>query len=447
MPRSVDKPQKQTPKTGEKNVRILIIGSEVAQGFITDTNSQFLASELFKAGIAVNEIRIIPDDKANIVKNLNDYLKTGDFIITTGGLGPTDDDLTVDILCELMKVKPAVSKLCSKKVEKVSQRYQTAIDDAKRDLLVKRLYRQCRYPENSKELPNPSGLAPGIFNAEYGILSLPGFPLEIRGIWPHALKEIKENLSASFLAQVFNIWGVIEAVIYETLVLPPEITYGNHSLPWGNQLFVKAESSHKKVFDEVVKNINSSFLPNILENPLKAWVEFLNTNNFTFGTVESCTGGFAAKLLTDIPGVSRVFMGSIVSYGNQIKTDLVGVSQQTLDRFGAVSSETALEMAVGGSKQLNCDLTVSVTGIAGPSGGTADKPAGTVHFGIYDRKLKTAYTTKAYFPFGRERFRNATVHFIFIALYQRYVFYADESKWLSSDQGKSFVKQTIPEPV
>jgi nicotinamide-nucleotide amidase len=428
------------PHSNEISARLLIIGSEVNQGFIVDTNSQFISSELFQAGIPIKEARIIPDDKKSILKNIRELVKTGDFIITTGGLGPTNDDLTVDILCDLMHVKPKFSEKSRARVKKVIARYKTSGNDLKRASFEERLYRQCRIPENAVELDNPVGLAPGIFIPDYRIISLPGFPLEIRGIWPYALKKIRENVKNQFLSKRINIWGVIESMIYESIQFPKEIIAGNHSLPWGNQLFIRTTPENKIIFSKLSSRIKKTFAPYILENPILSWIDYLKINKLTFGTVESCTGGYAAKLLTDVPGVSDVFLGSVVSYDNKIKTGMVGVNQYTLDTYGAVSSETALEMALGGGLKIGSDITISITGIAGPSGGSTEKPAGTVYFGIFNKTQNEAYTGHAYFPLGRERFRNATVHYIFLVLYQRYVYYTDESRWLASESGKTFKK-------
>jgi nicotinamide-nucleotide amidase len=436
LPESVNNP----------GVRLLIIGSEVTQGFIFDTNTQFICAAMFEIGVEVKEIRVIPDDKKTIVSALDEFLKTGDFILTTGGLGPTNDDLTVDILCEIMGVKAVFVKECEKRVKVIIEKYAAEAPTA-RDLYEQRLYRQCRIPENGLALPNHAGLAPGIYIHDYKIVSLPGFPLEIRDIWPHALEKIRQNVKSHFLSKTFNVWGVMESILYESLKFskdsPNKIIMGNHSLAWGNQLFLRTSDENQVEFDDLICQIQEKFGANIVENPIRAWIDYLKKNKLTFGAIESCTGGYAAKLLTDNPGVSDIFPGGIVCYDNRIKENVVGVSGETLQKFGAVSRETVLEMALGGSKKLDSDITISITGIAGPTGGAPDKPVGTVYFGIYNRRDKSAYTGHGYFPFGRERFRNAVVHFIYLTLYQRYVFYNDESTWLKTPQGQNFQIETF----
>ncbi|MDH4262786.1 MAG: nicotinamide-nucleotide amidohydrolase family protein [Spirochaetia bacterium] len=433
-----------------QGVRLLIIGSEVTQGFIFDTNTQFICAAMFEIGVEVKEIRVIPDDKETIIKTLNEFLSKDDFILTTGGLGPTDDDLTVDILCEIMNVKAVFIKDCEKRVKIVIEKYAREAPST-RSRYEKRLYRQCRIPENAQALPNHAGLAPGIFISDYKIVSLPGFPLEIRNIWPHALEKIRQNVKSHFLSKTFNIWGVMESILYESLQFskdsPNKIIMGNHSLAWGNQLFLRTSEENKVEYDALIQQIHEKFGANIVENPILAWIDHLKKNKLTFGAVESCTGGYASKLLTDIPGVSDIFPGGIISYDNQIKEDVVGVSGKTLEKFGAVSRETALEMALGGAKKLGSDITISITGIAGPTGGSEEKPVGTVYFGIYNKKEKSACTGHGYFPFGRERFRNAVVHFIYLMLYQRYVYYNDESLWLKTVQGQSFQPASLPESL
>jgi|GEM_PF-174297 len=430
-----------------QGVRVLIIGSEVTQGFIFDTNTQFICAALFEIGVEVKEIRVIPDDKPTIVSALREFLSKGDFILTTGGLGPTDDDLTVDILCEIMGVQAVFVKDCEKRVKVIIDKYAKEAPEGM-GLFEKRLYRQCRMPENAVALPNRAGLAPGIYIDDYKMVSLPGFPLEIRDIWPHALEKIRQNTASSFLSKTFNVWGVMESILYESLKIskeaPRKVIMGNHSLAWGNQLFLRSPVENKAEFDDLVGQIQSRFGANIIDNPILSWIDYLKKNRCTFGAIESCTGGYAAKLLTDVPGVSDVFPGGVVSYDNRIKENIVGVPAKTLETFGAVSRQTALAMALGGAQKIGADITISITGIAGPTGGGPDKPVGTVFFGIYDKRQNVAYTGHGYFPFGRERFRNAVVHFIYLTLYQRYVYFNDEARWLETAQGQNFQKEILP---
>jgi len=428
-------------------VRLLIIGSEVTQGFIFDTNTQFICSALFEIGVEVKEIHVIPDDKKTIRDTLEELLKKGDFILTTGGLGPTDDDLTVDIICEILNVKAVFVEDCTRRVKVVIKKYANEAPGSHK-LYEERLYRQCRIPENAVALPNHAGLAPGIYIESSRMVSLPGFPLEIRDIWPHALEIIKKNIQSKFLSRTYNVWGIMESILYETLKPRgnqyQKIIMGNHSLPWGNQLFLRTAADNKEEFEKFIEQVHEKFGANIMDNPILAWIKYLKDNRRTFGTIESCTGGYAAKLLTDVPGVSDIFPGSVVCYDNRIKEQVIGVSGQTIKKFGAVSRETALEMALGGAKKLGSDITVSITGLAGPGGGSPEKPVGTVHFGIYNKIDNSLYSGRGYFPFGRERFRNAVVHFIYIMLYQRYVYFNDETRWLQTSQGQNFQIETPP---
>jgi nicotinamide-nucleotide amidase len=421
----------------DRGIRLLVIGSEITQGFVNDTNTRFICSEMFNLGISVKEIITIPDNLTLIKKTIKSLLKKGDFLITTGGLGPTDDDLTIDALCSFLKVKPVSVKACEKRVQKLF------FSKNQGNINRQRILSQCRIPAGAEGLPNTSGLAPGVFLRIPGIISLPGFPEEIKSIWPHVLKKITCDLKQSFLSHSFNIWGVPESIIYESILIPKEVQYGNHSLPWGNNFFLKSSSENKIILDSIARKIEKFFQPHIIDNPLNQWFEYLKTNQVTFSTIESCTGGLAAKLITDFPGASDVYPGSIVTYDNRIKTNLVNVNPVTISQFGAVSRQTACEMARGGSDKFNTDITISITGIAGPAGGSPEKPVGTVYFGIYNRKLNRLYSGHGFFPFGRERFRNAAVYSIYLSLFQLYIFYKDDSLWLNSPQGKNFNRENV----
>jgi len=443
----------------KRNVRIVNIGSELLKGFVKNTNDQFIIDKIAKLSGNVIETRIIPDQPEQITRTLKELIKTKDLIITTGGLGPTDDDLTVDILARLSKQKTIDSINSRKKVEKLAARLRrenrqsvygnlqggsgkTEAQRAERlEARLERIFRQCRIPEKAIELPNKAGLAPGIYLPELHIVSLPGFPLEIESIWPYIEKIVlpREHILIGF-AKNIPIWGISESTLFEEFHPPAGVEMGVHSLPWGNRLFLSATEEKTAEGEQLFRKITRKYKHHITDNPVDQWVNFLHKTNTTFGTIESCTGGLGGKLITDREGVSSVFKGSLVTYANEAKQNLAGVSLKTLKSNGAVSYQTAAEMVTGALKALEVDYAISITGIAGPTGGSPDKPVGTVYIGIKGKKEKLPVVGHFNFPFGRERFRDATIYTAFLALYQRYiVFKGNDFEWSKSTLGSRFI--------
>ncbi len=286
------------------------------------------------------------------------------------------------------------------------------------------------------------GIAPGIWIKEFSIIALPGFPIEIKSIWPEAKKIIQSLDFKKIHTRIIPIWGLGESHIFSILNLPPQIQVGVHALPFGCRLFIS--SLDKKDVEESTRKIKSEFSGHIVQNPLMELVDVFRKKKYSIGTVESCTGGLMAKLITDEPGVSDIYSGSIVCYSNRTKHSLLGVSESTLEIYGAVSERTAYEMTVGALKKLNSTIVLVTTGIAGPTGGTPDKPVGTVYVTIGDKEEKKIWVCKYFFPLGRDRFRQATSYAIFLNLYQKYIFFDNAIIWQEKGLGKTFKVFDMP---
>jgi nicotinamide-nucleotide amidase len=404
-----------------KGVRLCITGSEVMNGFVLDKNTQFFASELYARGYELRESRILHDDPEQIIKTWNEFRATGDIIINSGGLGPTSDDLTVDLLCQWLSDTPAYDPHAEKRTRYFFER---RAKDKTRTLSIDVALRQARIPSRAQSIRNTVGLAPGIFIPEAHFIALPGFPDEIRGMWSETLKIIEDVGVDRAETRIIPVWGVGESQLFSELPKHESIVVGVHALPWGCRLFlrqadVSASTASQDILD-VLAYLESRYPGQIVENPLGKLIDTLKSRNLTMALAESCTGGLAAKQVTDIPGVSSVFQGGVVSYANSVKTAQLGVESDILQNFGAVSSECAAAMARGAAEGLGADLGISFTGVAGPDGGSKDKPVGTVFIGLHDRKAAETRVAKFYFPFGRERFRNATVACGWLAAWQLY---------------------------
>lgn len=238
-----------------------------------------------------------------------------------------------------------------------------------------------------------------------------------------------------------------ESDLFSRIKFPPSLEVGVHSKPMGNKLFFRtpAKDNSKNVTENLLQELEQEFPYSIGQDPLKELIEFLKKEHLTITMAESCTAGLSAKILTDFAGASAVFHGSVVSYANNIKEKVLGVRPETIDKHGAVSKQSALEMAEGVRKLMHADVAFSVTGIAGPSGGSIEKPVGTVFLGFsFSNELLKKFALPStlygqfYYPFGRERFRTITVQTAYIVLWQIFCKAKNFSAWQKTELAKNF---------
>lgn len=407
-----------------RGVRLCITGSEVMNGFVLDRNTQFFASELYARGLELVESRVLHDDREQILKTWKEFRETGDLIVNSGGLGPTTDDLTVDLLCEWLGDTPVYEPHAERRTRYF---FEKRARDKTRTISIDVALRQTRIPSRAQAIKNIVGLAPGIYIPEIPFIALPGFPDEIRGMWPEVL-ELTDTLElARTPTEIIPVWGVGESQLFTEIEPRDGVTVGVHALPWGCRLFLRANAQHTDDVRAMASEIRKKFPAQVVENPLDDLVGLLKAQGQTLALAESCTGGLAGKQVTDIAGVSSVFLGSAVTYANEAKTELLGVDAQLIAEYGAVSAECAAAMAAGAARRLGATWAMAFTGIAGPEGGTQTKPVGTVFIALHDARTNATRVGRFLFPFGRERFRAATVACGFLALWQ----------WVS-DQGSAY---------
>lgn len=431
------------------NIRICITGSEIVNGFIHDTNSHFFAKALYALGYQVTGIEVVGDNPEQIKNTWKRLSQTGDLILQSGGLGPTLDDLTVDLICEFLQCESKENASSLKKLEDFfasKKNKETAKETANAPSLdVAR--RQIRYPAKSEVIENPLGMAPGFFVPSIPFIALPGFPVEIKGMWNDVVKILETlPLQKNHTKQV-TLWGMGESDLFSRIKFPPSLEVGVHSKPMGNKLFFRtpAKDNSKNVTENLLQELEQEFPYSIGQDPLKELIEFLKKEHLTITMAESCTAGLSAKILTDFAGASAVFHGSVVSYANNIKEKVLGVRPETIDKHGAVSKQSALEMAEGVRKLMHADVAFSVTGIAGPSGGSIEKPVGTVFLGFsFSNELRKKISLPStlygqfYYPFGRERFRTITVQTAYIVLWQIFCKAKNFSAWQKTELAKNF---------
>lgn len=395
----------------------LIIASEVLNGKISDVNNQALARFLRTYSVDIEKTVIVKDSFPAIHKALRDLLEECDFIVTSGGLGPTKDDLTKDALGSFFGKKTLFSEEAMAIAEKNYEKFGRPFAGKE--------HGYCFLPENFIALNNPTGFAPGLFYEEKGksILCGPGVPREFRGILEeHLEKLILSKRKSENEFRLVNIrtkripeekiFGEVDKTLWNKLEGYGEVS----SLPnyLGVDVGVKIFGKNKDELDRKEKEIlsiidHSPLKPSVWHIGLESIEEIVLAGaiklGITFGFAESATGGLCAHRITSVPGSSAVFMGSIVSYDNSVKSNVLAVKPATLAVHSAVSLETAKEMAKGAREKLKVDIAVSVSGIAGPGGGTPEKPVGFVCVGVSSRLGTEGFETKLFGDREQLKFR------------------------------------------
>jgi nicotinamide-nucleotide amidase len=402
------------------NASIITIGDELLIGQTIDTNSAWMAQELNKIGVWVRRRVAVGDVWDDIWNALDAESKESDIIIITGGLGPTADDITKPLLSKYfggnLVVNEDVLKHVNYLFEKVYRRPGP---------MLERNLKQAEVPDVCAVLHNARGTAPGMWFEKDGkiFVSLPGVPHEMKGLMiTEVLPRIPKYFELPFIIHrtAFTM-GTGESMIAEKIKdfetnLPGHIKlaylpgYGMVKL----RLTAKGDDKEKmeKELDEkfsVLKELVNEWLVTDKDENLALVVQkILKEKNKTIGTAESCTGGYIAHLITSNPGSSVGYKGSIISYANDVKEKILGVTDKTLRTVGAVSEETVIQMVKGAIEKLNVDFAIATSGIMGPDGGTDEKPVGTVWIAAGNKgKVETA---KLAFRFDRERNIEMTSH-------------------------------------
>jgi nicotinamide-nucleotide amidase len=391
---------------------IITIGDELLIGQVVDTNSAWLGQQLSLNGIRVKQITSVSDDPAHIVEALDAAKKRVDIILITGGLGPTKDDLTKKTLRDYFKMDWRMDEQILADVIAIFKRFGRETSD------INKL--QAQVPAGCIALRNKNGTAPGMwFEAEGKIfVSMPGVPYEMKGIVSDAVLPMlrKKFGLPSILHKTILTQGIGESMLAEKIadwedsLAKENIKLAYLPSPSMVRLRMSVEGENKTQLESLVKKKLEEVLPLIKgyvygydeETLPEVLGKLLREKNKTVSIAESCTGGMIAEMITSVPGSSDYFPGSIVTYANEIKINELGVKKETLDKYGAVSEETVLQMAEGVRKKFKTDYSISVSGIAGPGGGTEEKPVGTVWLAVAG--AEGTFAKK--FQFGDNRGRN-----------------------------------------
>ena len=390
---------------------LITIGDEILIGQIVDTNSAWMAQKLNLAGIKVKQITSVSDEKQHILNALKEASQRADIILITGGLGPTNDDITKKTLAEYFNVGFRIDNDALENVKQIFSKYKSPMLESN--------IRQAEVLENCTTLLNVNGTAPGMWIESGGkiYVSMPGVPFEMMYLMEElVIPKIKESFKLeSIVHHTILTAGIGESMLAEKISVVEESLPAHIGIAYLPKLgVVRLRLSGRGPEVQVLKKEIALYATRIVELirefvvieadvPLeKAILDMMESMNLTLSTAESCTGGYISHLLTQQAGSSKVFLGGAVSYSNDLKCTMLSVSEETLYEFGAVSEETVLEMANGANTNFKSDYAISVSGVAGPDGGTDEKPVGTVWVAIAGQKK----TISKKFHFGNKRVQN-----------------------------------------
>ncbi|HPG05875.1 MAG: CinA family nicotinamide mononucleotide deamidase-related protein [Saprospiraceae bacterium] len=379
------------------NCYLISIGDEILNGQTLDTNTYFLAQSCRAQGYQVRGIYSIPDQLEAIVDMLNQIKPTADVIVTTGGLGPTKDDITKKSIAAFLGVEMFFHQATEDRIKGLFAPRKIPFTEEHRQ--------QCFFPDHVELLENNLGTAPGMWwelEDHKVLISLPGVPYEMKHLWTdRVMPRLQARWHSSLRNFTLMTAGTGETVLSSLLheweeklpascsiaYLPDlgrvrlRLTCRDAELPEARFEQLKAEMEH--LVKDYVFGYEGETLPEALG-------QLLLKQGKSLGLAESCTGGYLSHLITGIPGSSAYYNGGIVSYSNAFKEAMLGVSSDTLNTFGAVSRETVLEMVQGILKQPGVDVGIAISGIAGPDGGTPEKPVGTIWIAYGDKKSQHA---------------------------------------------------------
>ncbi|MEQ8337669.1 MAG: competence/damage-inducible protein A [Cyclobacteriaceae bacterium] len=390
---------------------IISIGDEILYGQTLDTNSHWISGALDQIGIKVIRKSTVPDIEAEILTSFQEAEKRADVILITGGLGPTKDDLTKPLLAKYFGVDLVMNKDALNDIEQLFTKANRKMTDLNR--------MQAELPANCDKITNQLGTAPGMWFNERGkiFVSMPGVPYEMKRMMTDFIipRLQKELVNYHVVHQMIMTIGIPESSLAEKIrdweeALPKHLKLAY--LPTKNTVKLRITASGpdrevlKKDINEQVINLKpliEKYIFGFDEGNIEYYIgKMLKEANKTVACAESCTGGFLSHLITSIPGSSAYFKGAVIAYSNEVKHNMLNVDTKTLEKHGAVSEEVVLQMAKNVREKLNADVGLSISGVAGPDGGTEEKPVGLIWFGYSDKDKTIARK----YNFSKDRILN-----------------------------------------
>jgi nicotinamide-nucleotide amidase len=393
---------------------ILAVGTEILLGDIVNTNSHYISKRLADLGISVYYQTVVGDNEGRLYDAYKLAFERADIVIATGGLGPTKDDLTKEIGAKYFDKELVLHEESLDYIKNFFDRLNRPMSEGNR--------KQAIFPKGSIILTNPNGTAPGCIIEENNkiLIMMPGPPKEMAPMFEDSVVPYLQKFSDGVLvSKVLRVLGLGESAMAERVNDIIDNNTNPTVAPYAkdNEAILritakgKTTEEAKELILPIEQEIRNRIGDDIYaegETTIDAVVgEMLVNRNLTIATAESCTGGLLAGTLINYPGISSVFMEGAITYSNEAKMKRLGVKEDTLEKYGAVSEETAREMAIGIARAACTDIGVSVTGVAGPDGGTEEKPVGLVYIGLY---IKGEVKVKRLRMFGdRQKVRNRTV--------------------------------------
>jgi nicotinamide-nucleotide amidase len=405
---------------------LLNTGTELLAGDVHDTHLAFIAREIFSLGLRIEERRTVADGAA-IGETLKELLSRGEIIFVTGGLGPTSDDITRDVAAELLglKLREDTELLASLK-QRLSVRGIKWVSSIARQALV---------PDGAQILPNENGSASGLYlKADINpkirspdIFLLPGPPRELQPMFRDSVMSILRSIvkgpprfERRFYKIAYMGESLIEEAIGKKILAIPGVELGYCARPGEVDVRIIGERAALDQADQIVcAELGDSIFTTGDETLEEVLVKALTKKKQTLATAESCTGGLLANRITNVPGASAVLLAGYIVYSNESKIDVLGIDPKLIEKHGAVSEEVARSMAVGARKRARSTYAIATTGVAGPSGGSEEKPVGTVYVALADEndtKIK-----KLFFPSDRETFKQLTAQAAFEMLRRKLI--------------------------
>ncbi|AFM42115.1 competence/damage-inducible protein CinA-like protein [Desulfosporosinus acidiphilus SJ4] len=397
---------------------IVATGTELLLGETLNTSAHYLTGKLSSLGIEVDYHTTVGDNSLRLEQVLRQAMDRSDLLVTTGGLGPTADDLTKELVAKVLNLQMELDQRSLNNIKEFFGRRKAPMPSSNE--------KQAYFPKGSKILPNPIGTAPGaiIENGGKTVIILPGPPFEMQPMFEnYALPEIQRIIgpnSERMNERVLKVFGIGESALEEVLgdlMHLPDLSMALLAKRAEMHIRLVARgtvAASEKVLDaldktetEIKRRLGDKVFGRDQETMIGIVGQILKENHLTVSTAESCTGGLLGAALTQEPGSSEFYLGGVVSYSNSLKQQLLGVNEKTLGLFGAVSEEVAKEMAEGIRTRSGSDFAVSTTGIAGPGGGSDLKPVGLVYIGF--ASTEKVYAQKFQFYGERESVRQLTV--------------------------------------
>jgi len=374
---------------------IISIGSEILRGQITDTNANFIAKKLVKLDIDLEHISAVSDNPESLLSTLKLAFQRSDLIITTGGLGPTEDDITYQTIARALNLKLIKYPEAEKNLKKILHKIKIEVSPSN----LKQVY----LPEGAKIIINQYGTAPAMILEKDNkiICSFPGVPHEMKNlIEENLIPYLKEKFPPYMIkkSKTLKITGLGESSVNELIRdyinKQTNFTFGIYANPEDIQVQVIAQAPSEKEAEKLLqysvnqltKVLGNYIYGNDEETIEKVVGKLIKTKKLTVAVAESCTGGMLGEMITRIPGSSEYFQGGVISYSAKVKEDLLKVSPEVIKKYGEVSKEVAQLMAEGVRRYCHSDIGISITGIAGPGGATEKKKVGLVYMALADGK-------------------------------------------------------------